>query len=382
MSEHQTILLINSGVYESPSPYGGTETHVYYLANHLAKNGVKVHLVSDYSTSHFHKNVILHPTNFNGVLLDKIGWVGYLMRHLIGGWKSYRVAKKLYKSEIVFDTIHCHGRFSSYFMTKFVKDQVIVTIHDSPPSKKITSSFWGKVFYGGWDKFFSNKIPLNAKHNIVVALDIKEKLLELGIPERKISYLPSGVDTELFHPSEHKMDVTSILYVGTLVKRKGVEYLIKSFVELAAGITLDIMGDGPDRRRLENLTKTLKLENRIKFLGPQRQETVAKTLRERKIYVLPSLSEGFPITLLEALSSGCAVITTSVSGIPHIIKQKENGILIDPENPHQIKASIELLIEDTSLRKHISKNGLELVQNKFSWNTVAEEVLTIYEDAY
>ena len=303
------------------------------------------------------------------------------MRHLIGGWKSYRVAKKLYNSDFVFDKIHCHGRFSSYFMTKFAKNRVIVTIHDSPPSKKITSSFWGKIFYGGWDKFFSNKIPLHSKHNIVVALDIKEKLLQLGIPKEKISYLPSGVDTELFHPSQPRKDVNSIVYVGTLVKRKGVEYLIKSFVELQNNVTLDIVGDGPDRKRLENLTTTLNLDSRVRFLGAFSQAEVAETLGSREIYVLPSLSEGFPITLLEALSSGCAVITTGVSGIPHIIKERKNGILIEPENPSQIKDSINLLIENTDLRKSIAENGLELVRNHFSWDKVSKEVLCIYETA-
>ena len=95
------------------------------------------------------------------------------------------------------------------------------------------------------------------------------------------------------------------------------------------------------------------------------------------IFVLPSLSEGFPLTILEAMASGLPIVTTRVRGLPEIVKDAENGFLVEPKNPGQLADKILLILGDDGLREKIARNNSQRAK-QYSWQTVAKNLEEIY----
>lgn len=159
-----------------------------------------------------------------------------------------------------------------------------------------------------------------------------------------------------------------LLFVGYLIPRKGVKFLIEavSIIEKRKKhrVLLKIVGQGPQKEELEYLVNELGLSDRVKFFGhlPNGPELFA-IYRESDIFIMPSFSgEGFPRVLYEAMSQSIPIVTTDVCGISTKMKDRENAILIPPESPEAIAKAIEKLIIDGDLRRKLIKNGQKFMQ--------------------
>ena len=156
----------------------------------------------------------------------------------------------------------------------------------------------------------------------------------------------------------------NLLYVGRLSYEKGLEHLIKSMHQLGPEMCrLLICGEGPDRKRLENLVNESGLNDCVDFLGfiPWGKR-LSEVYVQSDIFILPSLSEGIPKVLLEAMAKGLPVVATNVGGIPDIISGEENGILVPSGDSQAITDAVRLLISDKSLRERIIANGYKFAQ--------------------
>jgi glycosyltransferase involved in cell wall biosynthesis len=156
-----------------------------------------------------------------------------------------------------------------------------------------------------------------------------------------------------------------LLYVGRLSHEKGLHYLLTGVRLLRTSgidVKLRLCGDGPEKEKLQVLSRKLELEKDVEFLGfvPQ-GEILNETYMGGDIFVLTSLSEGVPKVLLEAMSKGLPIITTRVGGIPDIIIHNENGILIPPEDPTAIADAVKLLLSNDELRRTIVENGYKFI---------------------
>lgn len=174
-----------------------------------------------------------------------------------------------------------------------------------------------------------------------------------------------------------------ILYVGYLRQEKGVSYLLKAIKELEnitdKRIELDIVGDGEEYEVLKKLSKDLGIENKVNFKG---YIPLGKNLfdiyKENDIFILPSLSEGTPRVLIEAMANGLVVVATDVGGIPYTIKHNHNGILIKSASSNDISRNIKLIIENTEETNNIVENAYEFVK----FNTLeahCDEIIQIME---
>jgi len=184
-----------------------------------------------------------------------------------------------------------------------------------------------------------------------------------------VRVVPNGVEIR----GRPNFEGEKLIYVGRLTRKKGVEYLI-SAMKLVGDVDLLIVGDGPGRERLEKMALGLPVE----FVGRVPPERVYEYLRQAKILILPSLYEGLPNVILEAMSMGVPVIATRVGGIPDLVKDGRTGLLVEPGRVNELAISIKRLIEDDNLRRKVSKNCLEEVK-KYSWEKVVgrfEDLLT------
>ena len=212
-------------------------------------------------------------------------------------------------------------------------------------------------------------------------------------PKVPVSIIPNGVDLEKFKPSENHIDSKTIITASRLVEKNGVGDLIEAMEMVSAKIPdarLKIIGDGPLREnfklKIENnrakpssgLYGHLNLENKIEFLGEISNELLPKYLSEADIFIRPSLSEGLGTAFLEAMASGLPIIGTPVGGIPDFLKDGETGLFCKVGDSTDIADKIIKLFEDGELRKRLTENGRKLVEEKYSWDIIANEFDKIY----
>ena len=141
-----------------------------------------------------------------------------------------------------------------------------------------------------------------------------------------------------------------------------------------ADILILIIGDGSERKNLENLVKKLGLQEKVKFLGQIPNEKIPAYLAGADCFCLPSLREGFGIVILEAMAAGLPVIGTNVGGIKDLIEDGKTGLLIEPKNPQAISQAINKIYSG----QKFSKANLK----KYSWQNIASKVLELYENYY
>lgn len=202
-----------------------------------------------------------------------------------------------------------------------------------------------------------------ADYVLVVNQNLKEKAIDLGINPEKIYITPNAVDADKFNPSNKQLptdvkmspDKPVILFVGNLVHQKGVEYLLKAKKLMKTDTELMIVGEGPLRHDLEKKVADDEIED-VVFVGARRD--VDDIMPSADLFVLPSISEGFPITILEALASGLPVVTTNVGGIPEVMNEQV-GILVEPGDPGKLASAMDMILEDLDLKNSMKTAARE-----------------------
>jgi N-acetyl-alpha-D-glucosaminyl L-malate synthase BshA len=247
----------------------------------------------------------------------------------------------------------------------------------------------GSDVYLPWKfkKIISKLVIKNAAAVVVLTNNMKDEIKKNY--DRNVLVIPNGIDSEKFKNLSQekirdelniKQNETIIIFIGTLKPVKGVQYLIEA-MEILRQKNLDVklllIGDGKEKQNLEKLVKKLKLEKHVKFIGKIQNEEIPKYMALSNIFVLPSLSEGFPLTILEAMACGLPIVTTMVRGIPEVVEDGENGFLVEPKNPKEIAEKVLLLLKDDKLREKISNNNKEKAK-KYSWENVVEKLEKVY----
>jgi len=174
-----------------------------------------------------------------------------------------------------------------------------------------------------------------------------------------------------------------ILCIALLQPRKAVDVLIKAFRLLGQThpeMELWLAGDGPLRGQLEDLVFQLGLTQKVKFLGSQDRIGVKKLLRQCTLLVLPSRAEPFGIAILEAFSSMKPVVASAVGGIPEIIEDGHNGILVEPENPQALCDAISKVWSNPDLAEQLARAGYETVRKQFQWEVASARYEAIFKN--
>jgi len=218
---------------------------------------------------------------------------------------------------------------------------------------------------------------------------LRSILQEITIdPPEKMAVLPMGVD-EAFYCSEHNGGGPRyrLLYIGKLIEIKGVHVLIDattSAVKRIPKLRLKIIGDGPQRKRLEQKAESLGLLNRnITFMGHMPHHLLPDQLRQADAVVVPSIvtgrneTEGMPVVILESLASGLPVLASDVGGLREVVKDNENGFLFPHSSPECLSAAIERLYRPYMLSR--LKHGARNSGRMFSWARIAAQYREVFE---
>lgn len=224
---------------------------------------------------------------------------------------------------------------------------------------------------------------------ICVSDDLRERALECGVPQDRCLLIENGIDTAEFSrrasvsaakEREGLPDRFTIGAVGRLSAEKGFDLLIRAARELVKrglDIQVVIAGDGEAEQELRRLIHELQLQDRVRLLGYR--SDVRGLFEAFDLFVLSSLREGLPNVVLEAMAMETPVLATRVAGIPRLVQDGENGILIDSGSVEQLIDSIGRLMKDTTLRVRIASAGRQTVVKHFNFATRMTKIRALYD---
>jgi glycosyltransferase involved in cell wall biosynthesis len=222
---------------------------------------------------------------------------------------------------------------------------------------------------------------------VAVSREVQTQLLRAGVPAARISFIRNGIDVEPFRRAPKQAAEAlpgnpelRIGLIGRLAPEKGIDLFIRAAARVLDHLpqaTFEIFGEGPDRVPLDSLIQALGVSNRVRLAG--RSNNMPHIYQSLDLLVSASRQEGLPISLLEGMASGCAILATSVGEVPSIILHGETGILVPPENITELAAAMEALLRDPSWREQLSSKATALVASSYSAEQMALEYRQLYE---
>jgi glycosyltransferase involved in cell wall biosynthesis len=199
----------------------------------------------------------------------------------------------------------------------------------------------------------------------------------------RVQVIPNGVDLDLFRPDPAgRPEVPCLLAVGRLHAQKNVGYLLKlvSLIRPKTAVTARIIGDGPERAYLEELTRTLGISDCVKFEGWLSREAVRQAYQTATLLVHVSTYEGMSNVILEALASGLPVAASRIPENTELVQPGINGLLLDPESdPAQAVEPIRAILTNRTEWTTLSRGARETIENQFSWSQTADRYERLLE---
>lgn len=254
--------------------------------------------------------------------------------------------------------------------------------------KVITRHFTNEVFQNNRVLAELDKRAMQIA-DIVVAVSeaVKQDVMRQGISENKLKVIHNGIDLNSFDrilrqsaPPTEKSGEFLIGTVGSLTRRKGHEYLLSALTEVVKkveNIKLLIIGDGPEKERLMQITGDLGLSKNVVFMGFRND--IAELISQLDVYVHPSIYEPFGIAILEAMAVCKTVIATNVGGVTEIVVEGETGLIVPSANPNELADAILWTLQNTEKIKQMGEAGRRRVEQHFSIEKSAKRYEEMYE---
>ena len=395
---------------------GGSERHFFDLSELLS---IKGHQVSVWSTKHSLNFPFSNQENFAKFIdfSKKDSFLKELKKLKDIFWN--KEAKKKIGKIIKYrkpDIVHLHNVFSHFspsiiFTIKKYNIPIVLTLHDykffcpnykffsnnnicfdclenknyrSCIYKKCIKNSYLKSFVGYLEgKWHKDFLKVAEKIDIFLApsLFIKKKAIEWGIPKEKVIHRPNFIDENYINKkNKNKKQSNYFLYFGRLSKEKGVELLIKSFLNISNKFPewkLKIAGDGPEEG---NLKKIAQKNRKIEFLGRKNRKELNKIISEAHLTIVPSLwPENFPYSILESNILTVPVLASKTGGLTELIKHEKTGLLFKSSDQDDLENKIIWSIRNFKKIKQIGKLAQKEVFDKYNLEKYYKNIIKIYE---
>lgn len=382
----RVLHLISSGGFY------GAERVVITLANEQKKQGLDVYIGVFKNFRNPHLEIVQNAQRYN-LSTNIFDCKGKFDVRTISNIRSFLKENKI-------NIINSHGYKSNFYALLSILKMDI---------KKITTchNWLGDSLKIGFYKWL-DKTLLNKFDKVVVVSDVlKEEVLKSGISEEKLKVIYNGTDINKFKlpnsnyqkqalNSEEQMvnskdkirrkfgikeDEKVVGTVGRLTEEKGHRYLVKAAEKVITefpNIKFLIVGDGPLKDSLQSMAYSLQLENKVIFTGIR--DDIPDILKIMDIFVMPSLKEGMPMALLEAMAAKKPVIAAKVGAIPKIIEDGYTGLLVDSGDERKLSNLIIELLRNEEKASFLAQNGCQKIKSKFSSKKMAEKYIKVYSE--
>jgi teichuronic acid biosynthesis glycosyltransferase TuaC len=320
-------------------------------------------------------------------------WIRYLA--LPGGWGApiagaflfARIVgqlRELHRRERV-DLLHAHGPLpcghASMLLSKELNIPYVVSVHgrdDFSPAQ--VSGRRGK-----WCHRITHRIFSESRRVVCSNEQVREEVLGAMGGGFRTSVVYNGVDQELFSPDLESSELTTtVLSAGNVRAIEGHDVLIRSIAALVKEfplISLDIVGDGPERSRLEQLAKKIDLAGQVHFAGRQSRRQISEAMKRCILFALPSRADQSGCLHVQAMSCGKAVIGCRGQGIAEIIQHGANGFLVGPGNERELTLAMGILLREPQRRHNLGTAARESILERLTLEQQAENLKRIYRES-
>lgn len=240
---------------------------------------------------------------------------------------------------------------------------------------------------GGANDFFSRSFrwvypTLRRARVVVPSRFLHEVFMSFGV---MTDIIPNIIDLQRFSPNSDGVNHENIGFPHIIVTRNleriydvgSALHAFRRVLNRMPGARISIAGSGDDRPRLESLARELGISERVLFTDRLDNERIVTLYRSADVMLNPSLVDNMPISILEALACGVPVVSTNVGGIPYMVANGEQALLVPPADPQAMADAVISLCEDRQLKNRMIKAGLELIK-QYSWPNVREKWLSVY----
>ena len=361
------ILRVASNLY--PSVVGGLGLHAHEMSRIQAQAGHDITVLTDRTDSgqpSFEDRSGYHIVRSNPSI------------RLFGNTISFSQVSPLLEWWDSYDIVHAHSHlfFSTFLCTlarKFRSTPLVTTNHGLVSQ---TAPEWLQRLYlptiGRW-------IFRTADAVICYTEAERDRVVGLGVPPDKIHVIHNGIDTSVFVPSDSSSPGKQILWIGRLAPGKGVEYLLKGFEVFSRKFpeyVLIMVGRGPLKDDLTRMIQKMGLEDRVVLRDFISNEELPALYRDSSLFVLPSLEEGVPRTILEAMACGRPVVCTALPQLVDIVSGC--GILVPARDAGAVADALSTLVSDPALARDFGRAARAKVASNFSWDDTVARTLDLY----
>lgn len=239
-------------------------------------------------------------------------------------------------------------------------------------------------FYDAKGQYLTQKV-IAADFICCISHFARSQLMKLSPYQHweKLEISRLGVDPETFSPKKFNPspEIFEVICVGRLCSAKGQHILVEAIQQLTQqgqNVRLRLVGDGEDRRSLEQQVKKLGIEAQVIFEGAVNQDHIRHLYAQADAFSIPSFAEGIPVVLMEAMSMEIPCVTTRITGIPELIRDGIDGLLVAPSDANALAKAIQQLMEDSALRQTLGQNGRLRVQQDYNLAANAEKLAEIF----
>lgn len=347
-----------------------------FPTNKISKKWKKISMIPDYTN--WGKIPVYYPryiTFPKSILFESSGERMY---------KGIRqLAVKIYQ-DFKFDLIHAHvalpDGYAAMKLAEVFNVPYVVTIHGQDLQQTIYRNKQCK------ENIF--KVIYSAKKIILVSNKLKNIIKKYyDDKNNKFKVIANGVNinnilnSEVEKTNEERKKI--ILSVSNLKKTKGLDLNLKAFSMLIGkypNLKYLIVGDGIERKNLENLSKELGITDKVEFLGVLSHENVMKKMVEADIFSLPSWNEAFGVVYIEAMAHGKPVIGCIGEGLEDFVENEKMGMLVNPKDVDSLTEAIYYLLSNPDKAREMGEKARELVFEKYTWEKNAENTIKVYEE--
>lgn len=362
------ILRVAPDIY--PYTVGGFGIHIHEMSKEQVRLG---HDVTVYTAS-------------ENVKFAYQADAGYFVRNfkplvkILGNSITPPMLLDLIREQSNYDIVHAHSHlFFSTNLSAVARQlgstPLVITNHGLNSQ---TAPEWFQKLYTS----IGARLTLAAADKILCYTETeKQELIDLGVKPEKIEVIHNGIDTDLFVPAKEPcFDKKKLLWVGRYAKGKGLEYLIDAFSILKnrhPDVTLTLIGNGPEKDHIIQRINDLNLQNSITMKDFVPNSEIVNMYQNSSVFVLPSLEEGVPRTILEAMSCGIPVVC---SQLPQLIDIVDGGGLLAPVKDSKALAdTISKVLLDSSLAEEFRKNGRRNIVENYSWKDTVKKTISLYK---
>ena len=375
-----------------PRIIGGISPHVYHLSRSLARNGVKVYVVTcDFPNAPQHEIAdgveVYRIDSYKNPSPDFATWV-YMMNVNMQKEAAAIVGSQAGR----IDVLHAHDWLvadAGIGLKHVFRKPLFATIHSTEIGRRNGIHFdYEKMIHEteAWLTYEAWKVVCCSNYMV------SHVKWAFGTPQDKLAMIPNGVNLDDYAKLEDE-DLTQfrsryalpeekiVLFVGRLVHEKGAQVLISAMPKVLqkANAKFIIVGNGYMKDRLSDLVRNMRLTHKAIFTGFVDDETLKKLQKCADVSVVPSLFEPFGIVALEAMAARSPVVVSDTGGLSEIVEHDVTGVKVYMGNPDSLAWGITRVLQDSGYANWIKTNAYKKVQEKYDWNKIAQQTKQAYE---